>query len=142
MKTHPPADLLAAAKNVIDNAYAPYSHYHVAASLRTKTGKIFAGCNIENASFSLTTCAETGAVTAMIAAGEKQIEEVLVLVTDDALCSPCGACRQRLAEHATPDTRFHLCTAKGLYASYTLAELLPHAFGPNNLHCVTPKEDS
>lgn len=132
MKT-PPADLLAAAKAVLNNAYAPYSHYYVAASVRAKNGEIFAGCNVENAAFPMGICAEAGAISALFAKGNKKVTEALILVPSHKICPPCGACRQRLLECAPLDTSIHLCTTHGDYYHATLSELFPLAFGPNNL---------
>lgn len=132
MKT-PPADMLSAAKAVLPNAYAPYSHFYVAASIKTADNKIFAGCNVENAAYPLTLCAEANAIGSAVAQGYHAITEALVLVDDIQLCPPCGSCRQRLLECAQPDALIHLCTLQGEYAQYTVAELLPVAFGPKNL---------
>ncbi|EKD77697.1 MAG: Cytidine deaminase [uncultured bacterium] len=132
MKT-PPADMLNAAKAVLPNAYAPYSHFSVAAAVRADNGEIFSGCNIENAAFPVGTCAEAGAISALFAHGHKKIIEALVLVSDNQICSPCGACRQRFLESAPLETIIHLCTLNGDYQQTTLGELLPFAFGPKNL---------
>lgn len=133
MKT-PPMDMLTAAKKVLPHAYAPYSHFPVAACVRTDDGKLFSGCNVENAAFPLTLCAESNAIGAAFSAGYQTVCEVLILVADKKICPPCGACRQRLLE-CTKDSniRVHLCTMHGDYICYTLSELLPHAFGPKNL---------
>ena len=128
-----PKDLLLAAKNVLNQAYAPYSNFPVAAAIRAKNGEIFACCNVENAAFPLGVCAEGGAISSMVASGQREIIEALVLVNDKKICSPCGACRQRLIEFAATDIPVHLCTEDGQYQQYTLHELLPAAFGPNNL---------
>ena len=114
-------------------AYAPYSGYRVGAALRTVSGRIFAGCNVENASFPVGTCAEAGAIAAMIAAGEHAIAEFLVLGDGDALATPCGACRQRIREFAAPETPIHIADRNGVRASFTQSSLLPHSFGPDNL---------
>lgn len=132
MKT-PPTDLLNAAIAVLQHSYSPYSHFPVAASVRAENGMIFSGCNVENASFPLGMCAEVGAITSMVSHGQLVIVEALVLVADDQICSPCGACRQRFVELARPDAVIHLCTQKGLYQSITVKELLPLSFGPQNL---------
>lgn|SRR3990167_20594 len=129
----PPQDLFNAAKSVLKNAYAPYSRFQVAAAIRTASGNLFVGCNVENAAFSLTSCAETAAVTACIAQGQKIITEILILVDQDQICPPCGACRQRLLEFSQKDLCVHLCTLKNIYAHFTLEQLLPHAFNSNNL---------
>lgn len=132
MKT-PPADMLAAAKAVLPNAYAPYSHFQVAACVRADNGALFSGCNVENAAFPMGICAEAGAISALYTHGQKKVTEALVLVDDTKICSPCGACRQRFLESAPLETIIHLCTLDGKYQQTTLAELLPFAFGPKNL---------
>lgn len=122
------ADLLAAASAARANAHAPYSRFAVGAALRTASGRIFAGCNVENASYPVGTCAEAGAVAAMVAAGERRIVEVLVLGAIDPPLTPCGACRQRLAEFGDTDTPVHGAALDGTMATHTLGALLPHAF--------------
>lgn len=133
MPTIPPSDLLQAAQAVIKNAYAPYSRLPVAAAVRAKNGDVFAACNVENAAFPMGICAESGAISALIANGHRDITEALVLVTHKKICPPCGACRQRLLEFASTDFPVHLCTTSGDYQQHTLHDLLPFAFGPNNL---------
>lgn len=132
----PPIDMLEIAKQVLPYAYAPYSHFPVAACVRTKDGKLFAGCNVENASFPMGVCAEAGAISTAFAHGARQITEALILVPDNKICSPCGACRQRFLECASPDISIHLCTLHGEYEHTTLSQLLPLAFGPNNLETL------
>lgn len=132
MKT-PPVDMLHAAKAVLPNAYAPYSHFSVAAAVRTEDGKLFSGCNVENAAYPLTLCAEANVIGTLYSHGYQKVAEILILVADSQICPPCGACRQRLLECASPQTHVHLCTTDGKYESYTLSELLPVAFGPKNL---------
>ena len=121
-------DLLAAAAAARANAHAPYSRFAVGAALRTVSGRIFAGCNVENASYPVGTCAEAGAVAAMVAAGERRIVEVLVLGEIDPPLTPCGACRQSLAEFGTPDVPVHAAAPDGVKATHRLGDLLPHAF--------------
>jgi cytidine deaminase len=122
--------LFAAAAAARVNAYAPYSGFRVGAALRTPSGAIFSGANVENASYPVGTCAEAAAIAAMIAAGERRIAEILVLGAGDALVTPCGACRQRIREFARDEAEIHVAGPQGLRASFTLAELLPQAFGP------------
>lgn len=129
----PPQDLLNAAENVLNHAYAPYSNFQVAAAMRSEDGQIFSGCNVENAAFTIGVCAEGGAISALIASGQKRVTEALVLVDNDKLCPPCGACRQRLIEFADLSTVIHLCTAGGQYKKITLDKLMPLAFGPSHL---------
>ena len=109
-------------------AYAPYSGYKVGAAIRTKRNKLHSGANVENASYGLTVCAERCAVFAAVAAGDTQdYDAVAVVIDDQNLPSPCGACRQVLYEFA-PDMRVILATTGGLRKATTLRELLPDAF--------------
>ena len=125
--------LFAAAKDAFANAYAPYSDFPVGAALRTPEGEIFSGCNVENAAYPQGSCAEAGAISAMAHAGRRRIAEVLVVGGGAGLCTPCGGCRQRLREFAGPQTPIHVAGPEGVKASFTLAELLPESFGPENL---------
>ncbi|WP_026607260.1 cytidine deaminase [Methylocapsa acidiphila] len=123
--------LFAAAAAVRSNAYAPYSGFAVGAAIRTPSGAIFSGVNVENASYPVGTCAEAGAIAAMVAAGENRIAEILVLGDGEALVTPCGACRQRIREFARDEVNIHIAGPNGLRASFTVGELLPQAFGPS-----------
>ena len=96
------ADLFAAAKIAQANAYAPYSRFKVGAALRSQSGAVYSGCNVENAAYPEGFCAEAGAIAAMALAGERRIAEILVVGDGDALCTPCGGCRQRIREFADP----------------------------------------
>jgi cytidine deaminase len=122
--------LLQAARSALANAHAPYSRFRVGACVRAASGRLYAGCNVENASYGLTLCAESTAIGAMVAAGDREIVEVLLLSERAELCPPCGRCRQQLAEFARPRTPVHLCGPDGLHTTTTLGELLPLAFGP------------
>jgi cytidine deaminase len=115
------------------HAYAPYSRFNVGAALRTPSGAIFTGCNVENAAYPEGACAETGAISAMALAGERKIEEILVIGDGEGLCTPCGGCRQRIREFASPETPIHVAGPDGLRMTTSLAELLPHSFGPGHL---------
>lgn len=126
-------DLFHASKNVQVRAYAPYSRFKVGAAVRTAQGLIFTGCNVENAAYPIGTCAEAGAIAAMIAAGENKIEEILVFGEGEALVTPCGGCRQRIREFAIAGARIHIAGPEGIRKSFTLDELLPYSFGPDNL---------
>jgi cytidine deaminase len=126
-------DMIVLARATKQKAYAPYSNFNVGACLRAEDGSLHAGANVENVAYPEGQCAEASAIGAMIAAGARKIVEVVVMGDGDGLCTPCGGCRQRLNEFATPDTPVHICGPEGLRKTFTLGELLPHAFGPNNL---------
>ena len=127
------AALFDAARAAHGNAYAPYSRFNVGAALRTPSGAIFSGCNVENAAYPQGACAEAMAIGAMALAGERRIAEILVVGDGEGLCTPCGGCRQRLREFADAATPIHVADTEGVRASFTLGELLPHAFGPEHL---------
>ena len=125
--------LFEAARDVQARAYAPYSRFKVGAAIATESGRIFAGCNVENAAYPVGTCAEAGAVAAMVAAGESRIAAMLVFGEGDQLVTPCGACRQRIREFAEPQTPIHVAGPNGARAHFTLESLLPFSFGPDNI---------
>ena len=129
--------MLAAALGALQNAHAPYSRFRVGACLRAASGRLHAGCNVENAAYPVGQCSEATAIGAMIAAGDREIAEIVVATEGAELCPPCGRCRQQLAEFAGPDTPVHLCGPEGVRLSATLGELLPMAFGPNTLNRPT-----
>jgi len=118
--------LVAAARAVREKAYAPYSHFSVGAALRTRSGRIFCGCNVENLSFGLTVCAERAAVFAAVAAGETDFEAIAVVADSVQPVTPCGACRQVLAEFST---EMQVCSEnlRGERFESTIAALLPRA---------------
>ena len=123
------ADLFEAAKAVREHAHAPYSRFPVGAALRTASGAVFAGANVENASFPEGWCAETSALAAMVAAGEREVAEVWVVADHHEPVTPCGGCRQRLAEFGRAGTVVVSASPEGERGRWTLAELLPAAFG-------------
>ena len=125
--------LFAAARAARDNAYAPYSGFTVGSALRAGSGRIYAAGNVENAAYPVGTCAEAGAISAMIAAGDREITEILVVAASAEPVMPCGACRQRIFEFAASETRVHSAGIEGLRTSIALSDLLPHAFGPKSL---------
>jgi cytidine deaminase len=125
--------LFEAAREVQARAYAPYSRFKVGAAIATESGRIFAGCNVENAAYPVGTCAEAAAIAAMIAAGESRISSIVVMGEGEQLVTPCGGCRQRIREFAAPDTPIHIAGPEGIRADFTLADLLPFSFGPDNL---------
>jgi cytidine deaminase len=121
-------DLLTAAKAVRLKAYVPYSRFHVGAAIRSVEGNLHIGCNVENAAYPEGTCAEAGAIAAMIAAGDTRIAEILVIANSTAPVPPCGGCRQKIAEFAGQDVVVTLCTTDGASLSMTVADLLPGVF--------------
>lgn len=121
------------ALKALEQAYAPYSTFHVGVCLESESGQLFSGCNIENASYSLTLCAESTAIAAMISAGDKTIRRLVIVSSGADFCSPCGACRQRLLEFAAEPMEIYLFNPAGELRTHTLQELLPYTFGKNDL---------
>ena len=119
-------ELLNAALSARERAYAPYSKFLVGAAVLAKSGKIYTGCNIENASYGLTVCAERNALFSAVGAGEREFTALCVVGDTEAPISPCGACRQVMAEFKVP--RIILVNLKGDVKEYTLEELLPYGF--------------
>ena len=127
-------ELVAAAIDAMTRAYAPYSRFSVGAAIRDETGAVHVGANVENAAYPVGNCAEASAIAAMVIAGGTRIDEIAVAGGDgNLLCTPCGACRQRIREFATADTPVLVCGPDGLMRRFTLGELLPESFGPENL---------
>ncbi len=127
------AALLSAARAVRDMAHAPYSQFKVGAALLDEQGHIHAGCNVENAAYPQGSCAEASAIAAMVAAGGKRIVAAVVVGEGVQPVTPCGGCRQKLREFASDDTPVVVADMQQVRARYTLGELLPHSFGPENL---------
>jgi cytidine deaminase len=125
--------LFAAAKTAMERAYAPYSKFRVGAAILAENGEVYSGCNVENAAYPIGTCAEAGAIAAMVRGGARQIREIVVIGDGAALCTPCGGCRQRIREFAAAETKVHVCGPHGLRKSFARDELLPESFGPDNL---------
>ena len=121
-------DLFEAARAARERAYAPYSGFAVGAALRTPSGAIYAGTNVENVAYPLGQCAEASALSAMIAAGERELRECLIVAGGERLCTPCGGCRQRLAEFAGPELSIHLYSLEAHRETLTLGQLLPYHF--------------
>ena len=121
-------DVLQRAREIVGRAYAPYSGYRVGAAARTDDGRIVAGCNVENAGYGVTLCAECGMISELFATGGGKLTRFVCVGGDGEIIVPCGRCRQLLAEHAAPD--FLALLPQG---PLTLDELLPQAFGPANL---------
>jgi cytidine deaminase len=136
MKTMMPlTELLATARAARTAAYAPYSNYLVGAAVLAEDGRIFGGCNVENAAFPQGVCAEAGALSAMVLAGVRRAKAVLVVGTGNHLITPCGGCRQRLREFCGDPKTFVVVAANenGVQQQWTLEEILPHSFGPDHL---------
>ena len=121
------------ATKVRERAYVPYSKFKVGAAILIEGNHIVVGCNVENAAYPQSQCAEASAIGNMVSQGYSIIKEVLVIGSGDLLCSPCGACRQRIREFASLKTPIHMCNTKGHLKTSTLQELLPDSFGPENL---------
>lgn len=126
-------DLISAARDAMAKSYAPYSGFNVGAAVRGMSGAVYAGCNVENAAYPEGVCAEASAISAMVMAGETKLGEVCVIGPGEGLVTPCGGCRQKIREFGRPDTRIHICGPEGHRRTFTLAELLPESFGPENL---------
>ena len=126
-------ELFEVARAVRAQAHAPYSGFPVGAAVRARSGRVYAGCNVENASFPEGTCAEANAIGAMVAAGEREIVEVLTVADGAELVTCCGGCRQRIREFAAPGVRVHAAGPDGVRRTFTVAELLPASFTADQL---------
>src|SRR6185437_6058522 len=124
--------LIAAAREARENAHAPFSNFRVGAALRAKSGRIYTGCNVENASYGLTLCAERVAIFKAISEGERGFDAIAVVADTDALTSPCGACRQIIWEFCG-DVPVILANLSGKIQQETSAKLLPRPFDSSNL---------
>ena len=125
--------LLDAARAVRENAYAPYSRFKVGAAIRGASGAIYRGVNVENVAYPEGTCAEAGAIAAMVAAGETELVEVAVIADSPEPVPPCGGCRQKLAEFGAPDTPVTLATTAGKVLHTTIGALLPGRFDASHM---------
>ena len=121
------------AKCAKNNAYAVYSNYFVGAAILSENKKIYSSCNVENVSYPCGTCAEAGAIAAMIAGGERKIVEILIISSGKDLVYPCGACLQRIAEFSDTSTLIHLANDKQICKTYKLEDLMPHKFNASEL---------
>lgn len=137
------AELILEAKKAREHAYTPYSHFQVGAALVAKSGKIYHGCNIENASYTPTNCAERTAFFQAVCDGEREFTKIAVVgglegTEADELCAPCGVCRQVMMEFCDPETfQIILSDGKGRELVKTLKEILPYGFGPADLRRQT-----
>lgn len=125
--------LIAAATAIRAKAYAPYSNHPVGAAILDEHGNIHTGVNVENAAYPEGVCAEASAISAMIANGGRQIIAIAVAGPGPLLCTPCGGCRQKIREFAAPTTPILVSGADGVFTSFSLQDLLPESFGPDNL---------
>lgn len=120
--------LIKAAEKAKENAYVPYSKFKVGAAVMASSGNVYTGCNIENASFSLTCCAERTAIFKAISEGEHHFKAMAVTANSDSAVSPCGACRQVMSEFFTPDVTIYLTNEKNDLKEVTVNDLLPYSF--------------
>ena len=130
------SELVNAAIEAMNKAYAPYSKFHVGAAILDEDGQIHYGANVENAAYPIGHCAEASAISAMIMAGRRCIVKIAVAGGNGEgglLCTPCGGCRQRIREFAAADVTVLVADPNGLQARFTLEDLLPESFGPENL---------
>ena len=125
--------LFAAAVEVQEHAYVPYSEFKVGAAILTPSGRIFTACNVENAAYPSSVCAEAGAISAMVSAGEREIAAILTVCDGELLGTPCGNCRQRIREFAHLDAPVYAADGSGVQRTFTVDELLPASFGPEHL---------
>lgn len=124
------------ARNIWANAYAPYSNFKVGAALRAASGTVYCGVNVENVAYPEGTCAEAGAIAAMVAGGDTKITEVYVIADSPDPVPPCGGCRQKLAEFADGSVLVTMATINGMEKTMTVSELLPGAFSANHMKDV------
>ena len=127
------SDLRDAALSVRENAHAPYSKFKVGAAIRAVSGTIYRGCNVENVAYPEGTCAEAGAIAAMVASGETALTQVYVVAGSPSPVPPCGGCRQKLAEFGSGDVSVTLATVDGIERATTIADLLPGSFDAGHM---------
>lgn len=126
-------ELFEAAQAVQARAYAPYSHFLVGAAILTPQGNMYVGCNVENAAYPVGSCAEAGAIASMVAGGDIEISVLLTICDSIEVGTCCGGCRQRVREFAKGDVKIYACGPQGIRAIFTMEQLLPISFGPENL---------
>ena len=133
-------ELIKAAMEAKEHAYVPYSHFRVGAALLTKSGKVYQGCNIENAGYSPTNCAERTAIFKAVSEGYREFQVIAIISDSKELTSPCGVCRQVMAEFCGPDFEVIMLSCDGKYKAVTLEELLPYAFSLTEEQLATAPE--
>ena len=121
------------ARQAREHAYAPYSAFRVGAAILSENNNCYSGCNVENVSYPCGTCAEAGAIAAMINGGDSLIAEILIIADSADIITPCGACLQRIKEFSRPETKIRLANLNGIVTTYTVREMLPHAFNAEEL---------
>lgn len=126
-------DLVELAIKAKENAYVPYSNFRVGAALLTKNGKVYTGCNIENASFGATNCAERTAIFKAVSEGEREFEAIAINADTDEMTFPCGICRQVIIEFSR-DMKLYISNKSGEYKEFSIGELLPGAFTSDDLN--------
>ncbi|MFA6409214.1 MAG: cytidine deaminase [Gammaproteobacteria bacterium] len=126
-------NMLAQATRARNNAYVPYSKFPVGACVLSEDNQMFTGCNVENASYRLTICAEASAIAAMASAGKRHIHAILIVGPEKKTITPCGACRQMIREFASPSAPIYLCDEEQIREITNIEELLPRSFGPEYL---------
>ena len=124
--------LISMATDVMQNSYSPYSRFKVGAAVECSDGSVFTGCNIENAAFGSTMCAEASTIASAVSSGKRVFKRIAIISEGNAYCFPCGACRQLLNEFS-PEIEVLCARADGRYVSYSLASLLPMAFGKDHM---------
>ena len=122
------AELIQIALMAKENAYVPFSRFHVGAALEAEDGQIFTGCNIENSSYGASNCAERTAIFKAVSAGARGIRQIAVVSDSEDYCYPCGICRQVMAEFATDDFVVHVARLDGQFKTYNMEGILPKAF--------------
>lgn len=123
-----PGQLIQLAFSIKEKAYVPFSCFHVGAAVETDDGEVFTGCNIENSSYGASNCAERTAIFKAVSTGVRKLRQIAVVSDSDDYCYPCGICRQVMAEFADSDFMIHVARLDGQYKTYSMEEILPHAF--------------
>ena len=124
--------LIDTAMEAMENSYSPYSRFKVGAAIESMDGEVFTGCNIENAAYGSTMCAEAAAIASAVSVGQRQFKRIAIISEANTYCFPCGSCRQLLSEFSH-DVEVLCARADGRYVSYRLTALLPMAFGKESL---------